>query len=565
MSRARAAGASATLSIRTHILLIVLAGAVLPLALVGVWLTQSAVRSGEDLLQRQLEASVTSIASVVQSRWYYRRGDLLLISDNEVARRVLATGTITGADSQFLKRLADDVARTIPAFELKDASGIVRWSTSIDAPTRTAGLNGAQLRAPSQPIGPAFSVRFPVQSSNGGAATGTVDARVRLAGLLPPDSGRLGVPGASLGVREHGTQAVLMAVARRDSFPDAGPLSIDGAPWRAANKSIAEPALDFAVAAPAAAYVLPFQRSGRTGLLALALVTLLAFALSAYLTARLTRSLHRLVAATAAVSQGQLERRVEEAGPAEITALATAFNAMTDSLRRTLDELSRRSALAAVGEFAASLAHEVRNALTSVRVDLQRAERKLPVESPSRELVSRTLASVTRLNAAVTGALRVARSGTIEPRRVELLPVLLAAAEGAAPAFAASGSELEVEATVPTAESPCVSGDPDSLEQLFLNLMINAGQSLDAGGRAIVKTRIDDGQIVVSIEDNGAGMGPIQLDRIAEPFYTTRAGGTGLGLPIARQIAMAHGGDIAVESNLGKGTTVRVRLPGRAR
>src|SRR4029077_12103727 len=104
--------------------------------------------------------------------------------------------------------------------------------------------------------------------------------------------------------------------------------------------------------------------------------------------------------------------------------------------------------------------------------------------------------------------------------------------------------------------------DASALEQMFINLLINAGQSLPAGGHARVTTSADNGHVVVSIADTGCGMDAHQLQHAVEPFYTTRSGGTGLGLLIAKQIATARGGAITIESQVGRGTRVRVLLPG---
>src|SRR4029077_18278582 len=117
------------------------------------------------------------------------------------------------------------------------------------------------------------------------------------------------------------------------------------------------------------------------------------------------------------VAGGDLSRRVETAGPAELERLAAAVNAMTDSLRTLISELSERRALAAVGEFAAALAHEVRNALTAIQIDLERVDERTE-DAKNRTLIDRTLVHVRRLDAAVTGSLRIARSGRVEPADV---------------------------------------------------------------------------------------------------------------------------------------------------
>ena len=104
-------------------------------------------------------------------------------------------------------------------------------------------------------------------------------------------------------------------------------------------------------------------------------------------------------------------------------------------------------------------------------------------------------------------------------------------------------------------------GDAAALEQLFLNLLLNAAQSLTASGRVSVSAVAHDATVEISIRDTGRGIPHALLGRIFEPFFTTTTEGTGLGLAIARQIAIAHGGTLDVESEPGVGTAARVRLP----
>ena len=342
-------------------------------------------------------------------------------------------------------------------------------------------------------------------------------------------------------------------------FIDAAESTVGGEPWRSVVRHLDQPPIDLAIAAPTGPYVAPFRSAGRVGLIAVGVVAVIALLLSAFLTARLTSPLERLAEASSAIARGDLSRRVETRGPSEISTLTGSFNTMADSLRRTMDELSRRSALAAVGQFAASLAHEVRNALTSVRVDLQRAEERLSADTQAGELVTRSLVTVSRLDATVTGALRVARSGQTDRREIDLRGVLASAANAAMPVFSARGVTLEL-GQLPN-DAMSVSGDADALQQLFLNLLLNAGQASKSGDRAQLSASRAEGHVVVSIVDCGVGIPAEHLDRILEPFFTTRPDGTGLGLPIARQIATAHGGDINVASEVGRGTVVRVSLP----
>ena len=116
-------------------------------------------------------------------------------------------------------------------------------------------------------------------------------------------------------------------------------------------------------------------------------------------------------------------------------------------------------------------------------------------------------------------------------------------------------------ASGPTERPVYVTGDADALETLFVNLLRNAAQALGPGGRAELSLVSRGGEVEVDLRDDGPGMSPEQLEVAFQPFSTTRPGGTGLGLPIARQIAYAHGGDVEITSTQGAGTCVRVRLP----
>lgn len=305
------------------------------------------------------------------------------------------------------------------------------------------------------------------------------------------------------------------------------------------------------------------RRSGegliRNGSLAMLAVAAVALIVATIFTRRMARSMEELASATVAVASGDLDRRVAEHGRDEIAQVAHAFNTMTESLRATLRKLSQREALVAVGEFAASLAHEVRNPLTSIRVDLQRVEEQLPQDSPLRVQLGRALREVQRLDQTVSGALRIARSGSITSDLVDVRVPLERAIEIAALAFEQSDGTLSL--IDPAGIPLSVKGDEAALEQLFLNVLLNAAQAAPPGGagRATISTHEETVQI--EIWDNGRGIPADQLDRVFEPFFSTRPDGTGLGLSVARQIAHAHGGSISAASDPGAGTTVRIRLP----
>jgi two-component system sensor histidine kinase AtoS len=339
----------------------------------------------------------------------------------------------------------------------------------------------------------------------------------------------------------------------RDEFELAGER------WIVRRRNLQEPAITIAAASPLGAHTVLFREAARKGTIAILAIVLAVLAISALFTRRLTRSLENLALATHAVAAGDLERRVAEDGGDEVGRVGRSFNAMTESLRATLRKLSQREALVAVGEFAAALAHEVRNPLTSIRIDLQRVEEQIPPDSPLRVQLDRALREVQRLDQTVTGALSVARSGSIASDIVDLRIPLERAIEVAFSAFEQKGAELQ---QIEITSSPLpVRGDEAALEQLFLNVLLNAAQALGDGGKAGVTVTKEGGVARVAIWDSGPGISVANAAKVFDPFFSTKPDGTGLGLSVARQIAIAHGGTIEIDSASNAGATVWITIP----
>jgi signal transduction histidine kinase len=265
--------------------------------------------------------------------------------------------------------------------------------------------------------------------------------------------------------------------------------------------------------------------------------------------------LGRLADAADAVAAGDLAQEVPEAGSRELAHVAAAFNGMTERLQATMRELALRESLAAVGEFAASLAHEVRNPLSSVRVDLQVAREEIS-QAPGHELVDRALRSVERLDRTVRGALRIARSGRVERRQMDLVPVIEAAMHGAEVEFLDHGIRTTLMGAIP--EHIPMHGDPAALEQALLNVLLNAAHAAREEARITVRAGVHD--VAITVADDGPGIPADVRTQIFEPFFSTKEDGTGLGLPTARTIVVAHGGTIDVDDHHG-GASFVIRLP----
>jgi signal transduction histidine kinase len=248
---------------------------------------------------------------------------------------------------------------------------------------------------------------------------------------------------------------------------------------------------------------------------------------------------------------------------------------------REIEELRRRmliqARLAAVGELAAGLAHEINNPLAFVRSNLAQLERRwktlcepggLPedereaIAAESRELIADSLTGVDRAAEIVKGVRHFTHAGHPAREPANLNELLDDAISMLRPRLRPPELAIELRA----GEIPPVACAPQEMRQVFLNLLVNALDAVDAvgsRGRVIVTTLREGDAVVAEVSDDGCGMSPETLERIFDPFFTTkRVGeGTGLGLGIAWHIVQNHGGEIAVESAPGSGSRFRVRLP----
>jgi signal transduction histidine kinase len=289
-------------------------------------------------------------------------------------------------------------------------------------------------------------------------------------------------------------------------------------------------------------------------------IAVLLAVLIAGLTARsVSGPLGRMAAAARRIPAGEYTR-IEEDGPEEVRDLARAFNEMVVQVQA--GQKSQR-------DFVANISHELKTPLTAVQGFAQAitdGTAGTPEEINRAASVIREEAG--RMHALVIDLLELARleGGGYEPARepVDLEILLRSVIEKLSPQFAAAG----VTAALAAEANPLVTGDPDRLFQVFANLLDNAIRAGPAGSAVAVRLARDGDRAVVEIADRGPGIPPEERGRIFERFYQldkSRArgggGGFGLGLAIVREIVEAHGGEITVESEVGRGSVFRVRIP----
>jgi len=256
------------------------------------------------------------------------------------------------------------------------------------------------------------------------------------------------------------------------------------------------------------------------------------------------------------------------------------FQDVTDVVEMEAN-LRQSERLAALGELSASIAHEIRNPLAAISgsIEMLQGGRAGQAESiDSEQLMNIVLREVGRLNHLISDFLSYARPGPLNPETVQLQEVI---ADVLKMFDAARPDAVEIDLSVE--DGLTVFADSGQLRQVLWNLVLNAADAMPNGGQLRVSARVfperdsqedasgcrkgqgeEEGKarwLEIAISDDGSGIPQDQLDRIFDPFFTTKANGSGLGLATVHRIVENHGGSVRLESELGVGTTVRIRLP----
>jgi len=542
----------ARLSLHGRFRLLVLLGVVLPLGLIGAWIAWSSQRSAVELIRTRLNENLNEGVQAFGAQWSRNLSTLIDLAESPAIQAILQ-----GRDPASLDPAIRDSLQ-----QRWRAAAEFTWAIEV------RGLDGPVLAQLPDDLGEERSSRSPppgfvnhdvqVRERFSGEARGTLAVQFRSDVLVAPLQRPTDISGSLMAMLDRRTGIALSPLPIDPAVLEQGAFEWGDDEWIAVVRDVVDPPIRFALAAPLGPTVTPLRSAARNGMIALVLVAAAAFWVTTLFSGRLTRSLESLSESARAIADGDLTARAPEEGPPAVRDTARAFNAMSAALRETLDTLSHREALAAVGEFAASLAHEVRNPLTSIRMDLERAQRKMSSEpGPSADLMERALREIDRLNTSVTNVLRIARSGKVAFAPVDLREPLEAAVQSAEPRFIDAGCRLRYDAE----SGPVwVEGDAAALEQLVLNLLLNAAEALAPGGDAGLRVERHEERVRVSVWDRGTGIAEADLERVFEPFFTTRRTGTGLGLSIARRMARAHGTDLTLDSTVGRGTTFTFEL-----
>ncbi len=543
------------MTIRGKVLALFFLFAVAPLLALGGFSYVRAIGALQELVRTQTSLIASSAAAELGARYASEEANLGLLADNVETERVLRAGATAGAAAAraaalpYLSEVWGEIGRDFSWASLRDSAGveILRFGTGAgDAETPHGYVETREVKEPRT-----------------GRLLGTVQVALRLDSLLPRTAlnARLGRRGSAL-VIDRGGDSVLFE-AWGDAMPVAGTSRVVLAAWRrwsalAASRgdttgnfsagdsavttiagvvNLGSPAFSVISLAALDEFSLAFVRIGRSSLLmvaAVALVAAIAFLLALW---RVTRSLSTLTLAAVEVGRGNLNPPLPAAGDDEVGVLTREFGRMTARVQSMMAEIEQSRQMAAVGAFASEISHEIRNPLTAIKLNLQKLERAAALGQLPDELmrpVELSLRGVERLDRVVRGVLRLGRSRSSERTAVSLPEALGSALEAARPALEQRTITVEQVTSGPEAT---VLADRTQLESVFLNLVTNAVEAMPHGGTLSVSLEFDDvaGSALVRVEDEGPGVAEADRARIFAPFHTTKPDGTGLGLSLAQR------------------------------
>lgn len=284
---------------------------------------------------------------------------------------------------------------------------------------------------------------------------------------------------------------------------------------------------------------------------------------------RITGPLKKLVEGTVKISKEDFSQKIDITSQDEIGNLAQSFNDMSRKLllaRERMEVASNKliqaEKLASIGRISAGIAHEIRNALTSVKLNIQKLVQSDRLDETEKEHLSISQEGIGQMEKFVKELLDFTRVSELNLARFSLEQILDESIKTLADTLELKKVVLEKSYEE---GSPQVLVDADKLKQVFLNILRNAFEAVEEKGKINISLSLlkeqEGSKIRVFISDNGCGIPEENRETIFEPFYTTKASGIGLGLPIARKIIEQHKGTIRVKENAAQGTSFEILIP----
>lgn len=290
--------------------------------------------------------------------------------------------------------------------------------------------------------------------------------------------------------------------------------------------------------------------------------------ITVFLVWRFSRPIDNLSKAARRVAEGDLNFRLKDANRSdEIGELATQFNDMTAELEKSRElqaQLQEAEKSAVVGRLASAIAHEIRNPLNYINLSLDHLQKNFKPEGASKlenfeKLTKQLKVEVARINNQITDFLRYSRPIKLNLQPIDIRQVIEDSLRIVEPQAEEQNIKISV---VEHDHIPKVLGDAEILRSVFNNLFINATQAMEKdGGKLNVILSAEENNVKIEVKDTGIGIPTANLEKIFEPYFSTKETGTGLGLAIVKRIVDDHNGNISVESEENVGTDFIVELP----
>lgn len=302
----------------------------------------------------------------------------------------------------------------------------------------------------------------------------------------------------------------------------------------------------------------------------IAITVFLALTISFLLVRFVKKPLDNMVDTMLKVEQGDLAVRIVYDGKDEIGRLIGSFNSMVDRLdvaqqeleQLHFQQLERADRLASIGEMAAGIAHEIKNPLAGISAAVTIIKDDMSGDDPRGAILTEVIEQVKRLDKTVNDLLFFGKPSLPELTCVDINGILMTTLKFASQHRGVVQIERNINLQP---DLPPVYADGKQMQQVFLNIVLNAYQAMPTGGvlgiTSSLTVRNEIEYVRVDVSDTGSGIPPQILEKIFTPFYTTKAQGTGLGLPICNKLVKLHKGDIRVTSDSSAGTVFTVELP----
>ncbi|MBI4654627.1 MAG: HAMP domain-containing protein [Nitrospirae bacterium] len=291
---------------------------------------------------------------------------------------------------------------------------------------------------------------------------------------------------------------------------------------------------------------------------------LLITALSLIFIRSFTKPLDILLEATRRLKSGDLDYRVGRLKD-EFGEVAKSFNEMADSLKEQMLNMQRTEQLRVCGEAATGLAHEIKNPLAGIKVSMEVLAEDPIISEENREVLLKAIKEVRRIELLLKELLNFARppKPNLTPTNINNIIDVSLAFSINIPLLSTNNSKAVKVLKDFDNNLPMIMADQMQLQQIFLNLLLNAVEAMPNGGTLSIKTFHDlaKNSIQVDITDTGKGIRKEIMDKIFQPFFTTKPKGTGMGLAVTKRIVEEHGGNISVRSTQNEGTTFRIAFP----